>query len=154
MDKKTIMHLFEDNELNISVLYALYAKHIPGKQSFWDGISKEEIAHASEVRKAAEEMGGWDIIGENKFTRGVVKNVMDFVMEEIKKAQKGNISHSEALRTALRIERSMLEKKCFDIFIPANVTIKKMLDRLNGDTERHVAMLLNEMKKSKLTLEK
>lgn len=154
MENKTIMRLFEENELNISVLYAFYAKNIRGKKLFWDRISKEEIVHAREVRKGAEEMGGWDVIEENKFTRGVVRNVMDFVLEEIEKAKKGKVSHGEALRTALRIERSMLERKCFDMFIPANVTIRKMLDRLNGDTERHVAMLLGEMKKNKLTLEK
>jgi hypothetical protein len=78
---------------------------------------------------------------------------MDFVLAETARAQRGNITHKNALHTALRIERSMLEKKCFDLFAPNNKTIKKVFDCLNVDTERHVQTLLDEMKKNKFSFE-
>lgn len=150
MDHKPLTALFEENELNISQLYALYGEKIPAKNVFWSKISKEEISHAASIKK---NMNGVDGIVENKFSRGVVKYIMDFVLEEIGKTQKGRPTHQEALRTALRIEQSMLEKKCFDLFTPSNETIKNIFLKLNRETERHVARLQEEMKKNKFTFE-
>lgn len=147
MNDKPIMRLFEENELNISRLYALYAEKNPSKESFWSGLSREEIEHAAQIRNGEEELGNWEMIEENKFTRGVVRHVMDFVLDEIERAKNGKISHIEALHVALRVERSMLEKKCFDMFIPTDVTIKNLLKKMNRETERHILVLMKEMKK-------
>lgn len=146
MKKKSLLVLFEENELNISRLYSLYAKKIPEKYEFWHQLSNEEISHAAAIGK---EKNIIDAITENNFSRGVIKYVMDFVLEEIKKSRKEKITHQKAIQTALRVERSMLEKKCFEIFIPVNEKVKNILCKLNKETEQHVKVLTEEMKKNK-----
>lgn len=150
MSHKPLMILFEENELNISSLYSLYAQKIPRKNAFWSKLSQEEISHAKNI---SQEKDALDTIVETKFSRGVVNYIMSFVLEEIQKAQDGKITHKEALHTALRIERSMLEKKCFDLFMPTSETLKNVFLKLNSETERHVAALLEEMKKNKFKFE-
>ncbi|MDD5464101.1 MAG: hypothetical protein PHP62_03050 [Candidatus Moranbacteria bacterium] len=145
MNNAPIIKLFEDNELNISNLYSLYAQKIPGKHAFWDKISKEEIAHAVEI---GSKMNYAENIIENKFSRGIIKYIMDFVLKEIEKTQQSKISHKEALQTALRIERSMLEKKCFEMFTPTHEKVQAVFNKLNKDSERHVALLLSEIEKN------
>jgi len=148
MNNKLIVQLLEENELNISQLYALYAHKIPTKKTFWERISQEEIAHAASFQN---NMLGIDLaqsIKETRFSRSIVQYVMDFVLQEKQRAQKSNISHLDALQTALRIERSMLEKKCFDIFIPNDTTVKELFIKMNNDTEKHIEILMKELKKS------
>jgi bacterioferritin (cytochrome b1) len=41
----------------------------------------------------------------------------------------------------------MLEKKCFDMFIPTNTTVKQVMEKLNEDTERHAEQLRKELDK-------
>lgn len=135
--------LFEENESNIAALYSLYAQKIPEKQAFWNQLSNEEIAHAVQIGNKKDIP---DTITENKFSRSVIKYVMDFVLEETKKAQQNEISHHDALLTALRIERSILEKKCFNMFSPTDDKVKNVLNKINHETERHVKILTKEMK--------
>jgi hypothetical protein len=149
MDKKPLIVLFEENELNVSILYHLYAEKIPHKSSFWERLSKEELSHAEDIGTQKE---SYDAIAENKFSRGVAKYIMDFVLEEIERTRIENITHRDALLTALRIEQSMLEKKCFDMFMPTSVTVKELLFKINRETERHVQVLLDEVKRNKFSL--
>lgn len=150
MTTKPLMDLFEENELNISALYSIYAQKFPEKQAFWERLSNEEISHANSIRNEKITI---DAIVETKFTHGVVNYIMSFVLEEIKKTKREEITHQDALHTALRIERSMLEKKCFDIFTPTNETIKKIFLKLNAETEHHIQVLLAEMRENNFTFE-
>lgn len=147
MNNKPLINLFEENEMNISALYSLYSQQIPEKHEFWERLSNEEIGHAAQI---GIEKNDTEAIVENKFSRGVVKYVMNFVLEEIEKTQKNPPTHREALFTALRIEQSMLERKCFDMFFPTKEKVKEIFFKLNRETEKHVQQLQNEIKKSKL----
>jgi hypothetical protein len=146
MYNRTPITLFEENEINISTLYSLYAQKIKDKSAFWNRLSQEEVGHAAQIGNKKDLN---DAILENKFSQSIIKYVMDFVLESIEIAQKNEINHHEALKTALRIERSMLEEKCFDIFMPKNETVKEVFARLNKDTKKHIEILMKEMRKNK-----
>jgi rubrerythrin len=145
MKKDKILDLFEQNELNVSRLYKLYSKIDEKYQKFWEKLAQEEIQHALEIRKSYQ--GQEDIFQENKFSRGIIKYVADFVQESVDRAKKDKLSQTEALETALRIEQSFLEKKCFEIFIPSHQKVKKVLEKLNQETEEHVERLRNQLEK-------
>ena len=146
--KKSIIQLFEENELSISLLYSLYAKNIPAHAAFWGKISTEEIIHAKAIASAfAETKNKSEYFQENNFSRGIIKYISDFVAEKTIEAANAPITHLEAINIALRVEQSMLEKKCFEIFIPTDAALKSILQRLNKDTERHAASLRQELKK-------
>lgn len=145
MPERSLIDLFEDNELKISVLYNLYAKSIPAHKDFWKKISAEEVIHAREIAKNFSREK--ECFKENKFSRGVVSYVNGYVEEKIEEAKKKKLTHSQAINNALRIEQSMLEKKCFDMFMPTNITVKQVMARLNKDTKRHAEQLRKELKK-------
>lgn len=147
MKERSLIDLFEDNELKISILYKLYSQKIPGHKKFWQKISDEEIIHAREI--AENFVKEKECFKENKFSRGVVNYVNSFIEEKIEEAKKKKVTHAGAIHNALRIEQSMLEKKCFDMFIPTNITIKRVMQKLNQGTEQHVNRLRRELKKLK-----
>jgi hypothetical protein len=145
MEKDKILDLFEQNELNVSRLYKIYSKIDKKYQKFWEKLAREEIQHALEIRESYQ--GQEDIFQENKFSRGIIKYVADFVQKSVEKAKKNKLSQTEAFETALRIEQSFLEKKCFEIFIPSNQKVKEVLEKLNQETEEHVERLKLELDK-------
>jgi rubrerythrin len=146
--QKNIIDLFEENELNVGMLYKLYSQKIPGHKRFWFELSMEEASHASDIR-AIYRKKSEDLVEENKFTRGVLKYVTDFVEEKIRIARENKISHLEALNIALRVEQSILEKKCFELFISTNEKLKAVIKRLDKETEGHVNRLRKELKRQK-----
>lgn len=146
-DSKSIAKLFEENELKISHLYKLYSRMFPAHTDFWKKISEEEIIHAQEISNLSQEIKECFI--ENKFSRGVIRYVSDFVEKQIEDIEHKILSPVDAFNIALRVEQSILEKKCFEMFIPTNITIKKVLERLNKDTDRHARLLRAELKKLK-----
>ncbi len=151
-ERKSIVKLFEENELNISLLYSLYAKNIPGHLAFWTKISQEEIAHAKAIAGAfAETESKEEYFEENNFSRGIINYISDFVSEKTIEAENNTPTHIEAINTALRVEQSMLEKKCFEIFIPNDASIQAVLKKLNTDTEKHILYLRQELKTQKPT---
>jgi hypothetical protein len=145
MEKDKILDLFEQNELNVSRLYKIYSKIDKKYQKFWEKLAREEIQHALEIRESYQ--GQEDIFQENKFSRGIIKYVADFVPKSVEKAKKNKLSQTEAFETALRIEQSFLEKKCFEIFIPSHQKVKEVLEKLNQETEEHVERLKLELDK-------
>jgi hypothetical protein len=147
MAQKNILNLFEENELNISRLYKLYAKSNPKHKNFWQKLASEEIQHALEIRGSYQ--GQEEVFEENNFSRGTIKYVSDFVRDNIIKAQKEKVDHSKALEIALRIEQSFLEKKCFELFTPNKQKVKEVLEKLNKETEEHVGRLKKELERIK-----
>jgi hypothetical protein len=150
MDERSLVDIFEDNELKVSILYKLYSQKIPKHKKFWKKISDEEVMHAREIHHSLRKEK--ECFKESKFSRGIIKYINNFLEEKIIEAKQKKLAHAEAISTALRIEQSMLEEKCFDIFIPKNITVKEVLEKLNKDTKRHVEQLRKEAKRIKLAL--
>ncbi|OGI29439.1 MAG: hypothetical protein A2288_01605 [Candidatus Moranbacteria bacterium RIFOXYA12_FULL_44_15] len=144
--KKSILDLFAENELKISQLYAIYSDKFTDYKDFWENLSEEEIIHAEEIHKMKRDDFEKNF-QENNFTRGIIKYVSDYVNQQLEAARDKKLTPEEALEVALRVEQSMLEKKCFEIFIPNYATLKDVLDRLNKDTDRHANMLRKELEK-------
>jgi hypothetical protein len=138
-DNKSLIDLFEDNELNVSRLYRVYSKRFPADEPFWKRLSAEEITHAGQIR-TLRTLSGLKLV-ENNFTRGIVNYVIDFVKKEIEKAEVGAISDIEAVNVALRIEQSILEKKYFDFFQDTDKTLDEVMGKLGRETEIHLKML-------------
>jgi len=143
---QTLISIFENNELKISILYRLYAKKMPKFRLFWNKLADEEVIHAQKIASIniAELKESFQ---ETKFSRGIISYIDDFVEKQINQAKRGKVSHIEALNVSLRIEQSLLEKKCFEIFIPTNKKVKEVMQKLEKDTERHEKLLRKELEK-------
>lgn len=142
---KPLIDLFEENELNVSRLYRIYSEKFSDYGPFWKRLSQEEIDHADKIHALRGQAGAAFV--ENNFTRGIVAYVISFVKEEIAKAELSDISDFDAVKTALRIEQSILEKKCFEFFQPTDKSLKEVMDSLNRETEKHFKILQQRFEK-------
>ncbi|MDZ7611313.1 MAG: hypothetical protein U5L10_00965 [Candidatus Moranbacteria bacterium] len=140
---KSILDVFEENERMVGRLYEIYADKFPQRKDLWLQLVREEDEHVKEVRRIKKISKERDF-AESVFHRTVVHQVMEFVQECIEKAREEKMSYKEAVETALRIEQSVLEKKCFDLFATTNKTVKEILDKMEKETWEHLERLEKE----------
>lgn len=147
MPQKTIIDLFEENEREISKLYMIYSKNFRQHEAFWTKLSKEELSHARDTFTACDKNDRNECFKLNKFAHNIIRYVNSFVKKQIGEAQKNNLSNEDALNIALRVERSMIENKNFELFTPSNAATKKILQKINKEADRHIEMIMGELRK-------
>jgi hypothetical protein len=148
-NQKSILALFSENEQKVSKLYGIYSEQDTKRKNFWKKISKEEVSHGEMLKKVESESKNVEQFIETPYSRSVIGYVSKFVDREIEKATKETIDSSEAIENALRLEQSMIEKKCFEMFSPKNVKVQRVMKKLNLETQKHIKMLEKELKKMK-----
>jgi rubrerythrin len=136
--KTSLLGHFSANENKISVLYAAYSEKFPERSDFWKRLAKDEKRHSTLLSELDErfnnEILAWPI-SEN--APAILSYIGQFLDDCIMQAQSESLKFSEAVNNALSVEQSMIEKKNFDIFPTANEEVKKVLEKLNRETEGH-----------------
>lgn len=142
MKNNNLFKIFSQNENEIARLYSIYAKSFPRQKKMWEGLSKAEIKHASILQNLDDRYGN-----DNKLYSvieggpDILKYVGDFIAKKISDAQGSTITSQEAIETAMSLEQSMIEKKCFDIFTSEESEIINSFEKLNIETEAHFKLL-------------
>jgi hypothetical protein len=148
MAHKTIIELFEQNELDVSRLYGIYADIFPKHADFWSRLSQEEIEHAHVINDTRTKDDLERFFASNALAQDVIRYVNNYIKERITEAKRRKkLTHIHALCVALRIERSTVEDKCLDIFIPNSTAAKRLIRGLNKETRRHIRILTKELEK-------
>lgn len=142
-ETKKFLSLFFKNEEKVSRLYKIYSRKIAGQKKFWKELSESEDAHVRALKEISQRYRGQGgLFKANKHLVEIAGYIGRFVDAEIEKARKEKVSLASALEAALRIEQSMIEKKCFEIIKPEKTEILKVFRRLNKETNDHRKILL------------
>lgn len=142
MPKKpvSLLRLLSYNENKLRTLYLLYADAFPACDSFWRKIASEEKNHAESLQTLSDKFGpGKEFTKISPYGIKILYNIRRLVAAKIRTANKTALHH--ALTTALRLELSMIEKKYFEMFTPAEAEIEAVLKRLNRETTKHAIWL-------------
>ncbi len=134
--------VFIENEEKVAQLYDIYAQTFSAQRKMWALLAKEEGRHAKVLRDLENKLAvneqfatvrvhGWKIL----------LYVSDFIDEQLAMAQAGKIKAKEAIEVGLSLERSMIEKKSFDVFLPLHAEMKGALEKLNRETDGHALRL-------------
>jgi hypothetical protein len=141
-ENRDLFKIFSQNESKIAELYALYALTIPSQEKMWTRLSGEEIKHSMALLKLDttyhDDEKSYSAIPE---ARNILNYVGEFINQQIADAKESKISAQQAIAVAMRLELSMIERKCFDLFSTAETEIIVVLERLNKETESHFKQL-------------
>lgn len=145
--KRTIDFLIE-NEKDIARLYRMYARKMKEYGNFWRGIILEEDGHVKMLSDIKKSLGkGEKAFYSNNYSIDIILYISKFVKREIQKSQKGKINPKDAFECALRIEQSIIESRCFDIFVPTKKEIREVLRKINREAKNHARVVQKELKK-------
>ena len=133
-----IIELLAEHEKEISRLYQEYARIFPEQKDFWSKIVREEIEHANWIFKLRSKIKEGSLyFEEGRFKTDAIKTSIEYIKNQITKAQNNKISIKNALSVARDIESGLIEKKFFEVFEPDCREIKQVLLDLAAATREH-----------------
>ncbi|HAV11442.1 MAG TPA: hypothetical protein DCX32_02770 [Candidatus Moranbacteria bacterium] len=141
-----IVELLAKNEDKLSELYALYGEKFTFMKKFWDELTEDELGHGRWVKtlkKKVEE--GAVQFGEHRFDKDMLEDFYKSVQLQIFEANK-EINVVDALKNAVKIEQTMIEKRFFDVFKGDSVELEILLLALRYSTENHLKSVTERYK--------
>lgn len=150
LKRKNILLIFLENEKKIEKLYNLYALKFPDCKKLWLDLAREEKFHAEILLILKDKFNSPNqFFRLDQYSVNILTYASNFIDKQLNKSSLDKISLEEALEVALRIEQSVLENKCFEVFEPKLDEIKLSFARLNSETAKHVKKLRSFLKKLK-----
>lgn len=133
----TIEQLAYHEEL-VSELYKAYARKFPDYRQFWSELADDEIKHAGWIRALRSKTEkGTRITGNDRFRMVPIPLSLRYVGNQLAHAQKEEMALIKALSIALDIEKSMVEKKFFEVLEGDSSELRDVLAALADQTRKH-----------------
>ena len=137
-----MIELTAQNEETISRLYTEYARKLPIYAAMWNKLADEEKDHAHWLRRLEVRIkDGSGHINENCFDVDFIRGSLDSLNKLITETINSDIDIMTALKTALRIEESVLEKRYFEVFESDSAEISQVKLYLEQATQDHAERL-------------
>ncbi len=98
----------------LSKLYEAFAEKFSSLESFWRGLSADELIHADWIRELLTRAEDGTVLqNENRFAAEAVRTSLHYTIDELVAARMDDVPLIEALSRAMSAEESLLEKKYF-----------------------------------------
>ena len=134
-----IPEMLAANEEAVANLYSAYASRFSDYEDFWNRMAKEEIAHASIIRRCSDEITrGLVHLNEKRFNKEALNTYSDYIKRELDLTQESRLSLMHALSTAFYIEQSLIEARFFEVFEGGSVELKKLLSQHMANEKEHL----------------
>jgi len=132
------IELVAKHEETLGRLYDTYSSIFPEHREFWVGIADEENGHAAWVRGFKSRcMEGSCTVKEGRFRVKAIESSMNFMNRQMQAALNGSVNILMAAATASDIEHALLDKNFFEVYKTDDEDLKKTLDFLRIETEKH-----------------
>jgi len=133
-------------EIAVGDLYAAFSMHFTHETQFWHELSRQEYGHAEALTALAHDAKDLaSFIDTDRFNAGDVREATRRVREQVEVAEFSSMSLREALRAAVELERSMVESRAFTVIADDSPSVRKTLEHLRYDSERHRQSLLDKL---------
>jgi rubrerythrin len=137
MDMDTL-EMLAKNEEEIGELYKLYARVLPQYQDLWLELADDEMNHARWIRDFAKGVDkGTLVLNKKLFPESTFNYYHDYMQGAMEKASKRGIEPMQAFTSALYMEQSLIEKRCFEAVDTGSAEFDKVALRLQQETIGH-----------------
>lgn len=141
-DQIQIIELLAQNEEVLVDLYKLYSQQYPEYKDFWESISNDEVQHAQWLRDLIGQINSGVLsFNPNRFNQQTVFESLHHGRQSLERARQAAMSAKEALALSLKIEKSLIESKFFEVAQTDSLALKETLARLALSTELHVVKI-------------
>jgi pyrroloquinoline quinone (PQQ) biosynthesis protein C len=107
-----IIELLAIHEEKISQLYKTYADKFPDYKDFWNSLSEEEKDHAKLIRELKAKIQERTVTYDRERLRiSIIQRSMDYLEDQLNRAQKKEMTLINALSIALDLEKSIIDER-------------------------------------------
>ena len=137
-DANELIQEIRRHELILAKMYKQFSKAHPHHNKFWSRLAHEEAMHAKWIKSLGRHCENGDIgVLESKISHQAIKTSISHLERQTEASRNGNLSLLNAVTVALDIEKSMIDKKIFDIFDLAGAKNGRIRANLEKETTRH-----------------
>jgi len=137
-----IIELLAQNEEVLVDLYKLYSQQYPEYKDFWESISNDEVQHAQWLRDLIGQINSGVLsFNPNRFNQQTVFESLHHGRQSLEQARQAAMPAKEALVLSLKIEKSLIESKFFEVAQTDALALKETLARLALSTELHIVKI-------------
>ena len=138
-EKLELLRVLMNDELRIGELYKIYSSKFPVYKQFWTRLAEQEISHAESLKFLYEKaQAGGVNFSVGKFNLMAMTAFSGYLSTLIEDANSEIITVKGAAAIASDVEKSLIEKKAFELFITEDQVFKTMLKRISSETEEHM----------------
>ena len=141
MQADDIKELIQDiirHELNLEKMYLQFAKSHPNHRQFWSQLASEEAMHAKWIKSLVYHTKNSQIdLSDFKLKHQAIKTSNSYIEKQTEASKNGELSLLNAASIALDVEKSMIEKKFFEIFDLIGAQYKRVRAGLEKETSNH-----------------
>lgn len=122
----------------LAALYTEFGRNLPEMSEFWTNMAREESNHGAMLRtmhKLLEQ--GHIFFGIGHFNEALLRELNDYVRDEIANVQNRVLNSRYALAVALKIETSLIESRFYELTTSDAPQFRIIAERLCADTRRH-----------------
>lgn len=139
--------LLVKNEEYLAGLYQIYADRFPEHEEFWSGLAMEEIDHSNLIHEIAQKIKFKKArLYEHKSGSKYIEDLHIILKQETDRAKYEPLSQNDALTTALRVVKYVIEHSYFDIFDSDSEEIRTVLDDLETSARNHYTFIKEHLK--------
>jgi hypothetical protein len=133
------VEMLATHEEAIGGLYRAYAKLFPDQESFWSGLAREETEHAKWIRDLASKAEAVPAhLDDKRFRTEAINTSLDYIRNLTAQVPNQKMELTDALSTALDIEKALIERKYFEILGGDSEEVKRTLEALTRSTKAHI----------------
>ena len=141
-DQLNIVELLAQHEEALSALYRTYADKFIDYEQFWEGLVQDELKHAQWIRAVKPKVEeGSVIVNEDRFPAAGIQESIQHIKNLNNKAEELDITLEEALQTAAKLEKGLIDLKFFEAFEGDPEALKNLLSSLKSATQYHYQMV-------------
>ena len=130
------------NEDTIGRLYEAYAERFPEAIEFWQGLARQEQAHAALIRRFGRETDASAVFKAERFRSAAIRLSTRHTEGEIAAARAPGLKTINALSIANAIEQSLIESRFFEVFETDSAELKTLFQKLMEDSRDHARVVL------------
>ncbi len=145
----SLLEMLAKNEEAVGHLYKTYADLFPKKNAFWLDLATEESKHAQMIRSVMNDPMPLNVGPSVAELREMLNVSFDYIADKQKEANEGSLKIKEAVKTALEIETSMLERRYFEFLQGDSSELSNLSESLTYDTRSHSEKIREELNKKR-----
>ncbi len=141
-DQIQTIELLAQNEEVLVDLYKLYSQQYPEYKDFWESISNDEVGHAKWLRDLIGKINsGVLFFNSDRFNQKAIFELLHHGRQSLEQAKQIVSPIQDTLALSLKIEKSLIESKFFEVVQADALPLKETLARLALSTELHIAKI-------------
>jgi len=138
-EKLALLKVLMNDELRIGELYKIYSSKFPVYKQFWARLAEQEMAHADNLRFLYEKAEAGEInFSTEKFNLMAMTAFSGYLSRLITEADSGIVTVKGAAAIASDVEKALIEKKAFELFITGDQVFISIMKKISSETEEHM----------------